>query len=431
MRLPENFEVEIKDLVFGGEGIGHYGDRPVFVFGVLPEEKVLVRPVKVRRKFIKAELVEVLTSSSDRIKPGEEHYLTCSPWQIIPYNLQLQYKKTLTQKMWQNFTGEEYPSKNPVNPSPKEFGYRNKLEFSFNQNKAGKLTVAFHRRYHHSEFYNFEDCLLGAPEINKATRDIVDQLNHNQIDLKDLKNLTLKYSFKENKLLATLYVTNKDFIEINFASPSIAGVRIVYSDPRSPMAIETELLSSSGRDYLTEKLGDFEFKFGSQNFFQVNPAAFVPIIDFTSDKITKGQKLVDLYSGVGVLGIAFGTGFNEINFVEKDPTAKAFNLQNLKLNKIENANVLTGESERQDLSSILVNTDALIVDPPRAGMHPKVLKKIIEAKPSEIIYVSCNPATQARDYKVLKEFYRPVAAGLFDLYPQTPHVESVLILKLI
>lgn len=431
MRLPETFEIEISDLVFGGEGIGHYGDRPVFVFGVLPGEKVTVNPVKVRRKFIKAELVQVLTSSKHRINHQEEHYLTCSPWQILPYSLQLEYKKILTQKMWQNFTNENYPSTKEVCPSPQQFGYRNKLEFSFGKGEKGELTLAFHRRYKFSEFYNFKNCVLGASMMNNVAEKIIKTLNQNNVDLLDLKNLTLRYSFFENKVLATLLVKNKNFKTFNFEDSSLANWRIAYSNPTSPMAIESEVLFEHGTDSITEKLGDNLFQYCSKNFFQVNTEAFVPVLDFIKQHLQKGDKLVDLYSGVGVLGIALGENFKKLVFAEKDPTAKSFNQKNLELNGLEkNAIILSGESEKQDLEEILGNTDVLVIDPPRSGMHPKVLKRIIEAKPKQIIYVSCNPSTQARDYKILRDLYKPQAANLVDLYPQTPHIESIVIMTL-
>lgn len=430
MRLPETFEIEISDLVFGGEGIGHYGDRPVFVFGALPGETVLVRPVKVRRKFIKAELVQVLRRSNERISSQEEHYLTCSPWQILPYNLQLQYKKNLTQKMWQNFTTEDYPPNDQISPSPEQFSYRNKLEFSFGKTEKGDLTLAFHRRYRYSEYYNFKNCALGAPTMNTVAEKIVCELNKNDIELNELKNLTLRYSFYEDKVLATLFVKNKKFKIFNFFDSRLANWRIVYSDPASPMAIESALLLEQGDDIITEKIEDNFFRYGSQNFFQINPGAFVPVLDFIKQHIGKGSKLVDLYSGVGVFGIALGVNFEKLIFVEKDPTAKSFNQQNLQLNDLEkNATILSGESEKQDLEQILDGTDVLVIDPPRSGIHPRVLKKIIASNPKQIIYVSCNPATQARDYNALKERYKPIVARLFDLYPQTPHIESVVIMN--
>ncbi len=429
MRLPEKFEVKIENLVFGGEGLGYFNNRPIFVFGTLPREKVLVRPVKVRRRFTKAELLEVLEPSADRIAPKSEHSPTCSPWQIMPYDLQLKHKTKTTSAMWKNFTGEDFPATQAITPSPLEFGYRNKLEFSFNLNNAGKLTLAFHRRYHYSEYFNLDKCLLGADAINQVAEQAIDLLNNHKIQLTDLKNLTLRYSFDEDKVLATLFVINKNFPKLSLKHPQLKNWRIVYSDPKSPITVETETILEEGENLLFEKILDCKLAYTSTNFFQINPKAFENLIEFARKHIQAGDKLVDLYSGVGTVGIALGADFKELVFVEKDETAKKLTKQNLAENKISRAKILSGASEKQDLPEILKGTDVLTIDPPRAGMHPKVLKRIIEAHPKQILYISCNPSTQARDINTLKEHYKITAGGLFDLYPQTPHIESVIVLE--
>lgn len=429
MRLPEKFEVKIENLVFGGEGLGYFNNRPIFVFGTLPGEKVLVRPVKVRRRFTKAELLEVLEPSPDRIKPKSEHSPTCSPWQIMPYDLQLKYKEETTNSMWKNFTGEDFPATQTITLSPLEFGYRNKLEFSFNKDNSDKLTLAFHRRYHYNQYFNLDKCFLGANSINEVASLAITLLNDNKIELEALKNLTLRYSFNEDKVLATLFVTNKSFPKLSLKHPNLKNWRIIYSDPQSPITIETETILDEGENILIEQILDTKLAYTFSNFFQVNPSAFEKLIEFTKKHIKSGDKLVDLYSGVGTIGILLGNVSKELVFVEKDETAKKLTEQNLVENKISGAQILSGASEKQDLPEILKNTDVLTIDPPRAGMHPKVLKRIIEAAPKQIIYISCNPSTQARDIKILQEHYKITAGGLFDLYPQTPHVESVVILE--
>ena len=171
------------------------------------------------------------------------------------------------------------------------------------------------------------------------------------------------------------------------------------------------------------------FKYFYDSFFQINPPVFENVLAYIRQQIDRGRILVDLYSGVGTIGFNLAGQFEKVFSVESDERALVAAGENRQNHQLENVTIMSGLAEKADLRIILVAADTLIVDPPRSGLHPKVTKAILEACPECFIYVSCNPLTQANDLAVLKEKYQIRDWRLFDLYPQTPHVESVLVLE--
>lgn len=427
-KTPPEFELQIEKLVFGGEGLGYYQGRPVFVFGVLPGERVEVSPIKVNSKFVKARLNKVLLPSPDRQKPRDSHFLTSSPWEIMSASVQLQYKKEIVLAMWKKLAGACPPVELAIEASEKIWGYRNKLEFSFTT-IGQKLQLAFHERYRFNRFLPLTESALAPVTMNNCAQQVVKELNARQFNLSDLKNLLVKYSFANDNCLVVLFVTNKDFPVFAITAPEIIGWQIVYSQPQSPAAVFTQNLYHQGELVLEEKLGRLSLAYGPENFFQVNPQAFAKLLGWVNAILPPGQVLLDLYAGVGTIGFYFAPKFKKVISLEADPLASEFALANARRNRLTNIEIVRGQAEKQDLVKLLKSADTLIVDPPRSGLHPKVLKKILEKTPETFVYISCNPATQARDWQALNRVYHTRQWRLFDLYPQTPHVESVLLLR--
>ncbi|MEW6442408.1 MAG: 23S rRNA (uracil(1939)-C(5))-methyltransferase RlmD [bacterium] len=426
--LPE-FELEVERLVFGGEGLGHWEGRPVFVFGALPGERVRVRPVQARRKFVKAELLEVVRASRDRLPPREEHYLACSPWQVMPYERQLFHKKEVTVSSWQKIAGE-LPSQDVVLvPGPRQLGYRNKLELSFTQDPEGRLTFGFNRRYRHQQYYSLERCVLGHDRINEAAVTVLEVLRGAGVAPEALKNLVVRSSFSLEQCLCVLYVTEPGFAPLEPDGADLQGWLVVYSDPRSPAAVVTRVLHRRGQEHLEEKLGGTTLAYGHDLFFQTNPEAFSLAVSHLRDRIRGGGTLVDLYAGVGTIGFLLAERFERVIAVEMHERAAEYARMNQARNATRGVVMITGKAEERELRSLMAAGDTLAVDPPRSGLHPKVLQAIEEHTPRQILYVSCNPTTQARDWARLKHLYAVADWTLFDFYPQTPHVESVLILE--
>ena len=448
-KLPAEFELSVEKLVFGGEGLGYFAGRPIFVMGVLPGERALVAPVKVSGKFAKVRLIKIIESSPIRIDPQESQYLSTSPWQIMPVADQQQFKIDLVEEVFSKFATLPLSS-TTITSSPAEWGYRNKMEFSFAANDDGQLVLAFHQRYSWKRFITASEVKIAHPLINEVASQILTELRQRNIPLPVLKNLLIRYSYQQNKCIAALYVMDKKFAPFKIDLPGLSGWLIVYSDPKSPIAKTTEVLHQVGSTTLVEQLGEAIFQYGYESFFQVNPPAFElaaqRMLELSQPHPTSPSKweepqllsppsqggaggglLVDLYAGAGVIGMLLADKYDRVVSVEFDPAGTLAAKENIKLNQLTNIELVGGRAEKEGLPQILMGADTVVVDPPREGLHPKVIEKIIEAKPQQLIYLSCNPATQARDWKMLSEYYQATHWELFDFYPQTPHVESLIV----
>lgn len=428
-RLPPQFEVEFKGLSGTGEASGRYKNRKIYAFGVFPGEKALVRPLKKRRSGVKVAVVRLLRQSKERRRAREEHFLSCSPWQIVDEKTQHVWKIKIVKDIFKNEAGI-LPGKDLlIEESPEKWNYRNKMEFSFSSDNDGGAVLALHKRFRHWEHYSLDSCAIVKQKINKTAALILREIRRRNINPKDLKNLLLRYSSKEDKCLAVLYAVNEDLSLFDLKCPDLAGWQIVYSDPRSPSTVASRVLLQRGRDHLSEQMAGLDLKFHVNGFFQVNIASFEKLLDYLRKNISKGRVLTDLYAGVGTIGIALSGLFEKVNFVEFDERAVAAAKENAAKNRLDNAVFMSGAVEKNSLEDHLDPGDTLVVDPPRSGLHPKAIKKILKIKPKNFIYVSCNPITQAKDFAKIKKEYSAIKWRLFDLYPQTPHIESVIIMR--
>ncbi len=429
-KLPPQFELKIDKLANNGEGVGFLDGKEINVFGAFPGEIILAKPTTRKKRIWKAELLELIKPNKKRRESSETHYLSCSPWQTIDEKTQLKYKKEMVINAFEKVLEAKLPKlPNPkIIESENKFHYRNKMEYSFTI-VEGKLSLALHKRYRHGQYSELESCCLAEKKINEVSQIVLDELKKRKIGNSQLKNLLLRYSAKEDKCLVALFVVDKGVELFKINNENVLGWQIIYSDPLSPTTKTTEILLKEGGDTIVENISGINLRYYYDSFFQINPKAFEDIIDYLSENIQENKVLVDLYSGVGTIGLCLNKKFSEIHLVEFDKKASEISLENAIFSNIKNVQVYGGEAEKQELANYLSENDTLIVDPPRSGMHPKAIKQILEIAPENFIYISCNPFTQLRDMLEFSEKYRIVKWQLFDLYPQTPHLESVLILS--
>jgi len=428
------WRLKIERLVFGGEGMGYYGGRPVFVAGVFPGEEVMVKPLILKRKFVKAELLEVIVKSVERREAKETHFISCSPWQIMPEEYQLTEKKALVKNVFKKIAHEILPDDLEIIASPNAWEYRNKEEFSFANDNNGRPILAFNKRYLYDVYLplNEHGCLLAPLAINECAQKILQVIRKSPASrTSDLKNLTVRYSFATGKCLAILYVKRLDFPNLEIKLANLAGLIIVYSKPESPAAVVTKELFINGEDFLSERLNGKDFFYLYNDFFQINPAAFSLLLQELENTLLPGETLIDLYSGTGAIGFSLAGKFKKVYSAEISQASKFAAEKNIIALGLENkAEFLTLPADNFSFSNLGLNNDAtVIVDPPRGGLEGKILKNLIAFKPKTLVYISCNPATQARDWNILKEHYQITTHKLFDFYPQTPHMESLLILE--
>ena len=423
----------MEKIVGGGQAIGTLDDgRKAFVWGGLPKELVTIRVTKKKSHFVEGIVTEIIEKSPERITPKDENsYLSTSPWQIMPMSSEQSHKALLIEEAFllHNIT---LPEKIKVFSDDVEFNYRNKVEFSWFGDKTDDdekktLDLAFFKRGGKGKVI-VDGTSLAHPSINKLAIEIRDLLREKPIVARQLKTLLIR-SDQQGNAVWQLYV--KDKIE-NLISDdeakllSAAGGEIIYSDPKSPASRITERLNKFGDTTLSDTILDVAFNYACEGFFQVNIPVYEKALSDMKAWIDCNEKLptLDLYSGVGTIGLTIGG--DDVTLVEINEHAVAEMQRNIaKLNR-PNAKAILAPSEKS--LEYITGEQIVIVDPPRAGLHADVTNRLLETESPRIIYLSCNPVTQARDVSLLQEKYEIAHHQGYNFFPRTPHIEHLVIL---
>ena len=423
----------MEKIVGGGQAIGTLDDgRKAFVWGGLPKELVTIRVTKKKSHFVEGIVTEIIEESPERITPKDENsYLSTSPWQIMPMFSEQSYKASLIEEAFllHNIT---LPEKIEVFSDGVEFNYRNKVEFSWfgdktDDDKKETLDLAFFKRGGKGKVI-VDGTSLAHPSINKLAIEIRDLLRTKSVTARQLKTLLIRTDQKGSAVWQ-LYV--KDKIE-NLISDdeakllSAKGGEIIYSDPKSPASRITERLNKFGSTTLSDTILGVAFNYACEGFFQVNIPVYEKALSDMKAWIDCNEKLptLDLYSGVGTIGLTIGG--DDVTLVEINEHAVAEMQRNIaKLNR-PNAKAILAPSEKS--LECITGEQIVIVDPPRAGLHADVTNRLLETEPPRIIYLSCNPVTQARDVSLLQEKYEIVHHQGYNFFPRTPHIEHLVVL---
>lgn len=420
----KEIQVEFKKIGHNGVSIGDFNNKVVFAYGILPGEIVKIKVLKEKKNFIEGELLEIIKASPHRVLEGENHYLSCSPWQTFDYNFQIEIKKQILKEIFQKFAKieinlEKFFSANKI------YGYRTKIEYSFLE-EENILYYAFYKR---GDFFKKiklpNGCFLISEKANQLALKLLEEINKQ--NLKDIKGLIIRKSHYLNDLHFSLFIKNKNY-NFNFNDKELSGFALIYSNPKTSINKIDEVLKEEGQNYIREKILNLEFRYPYTSFFQNNIELFEEALKIMKKYTNNPQKVVDLYCGVGVIGLSIGG--EKIIGIDNNENAIKYAKLNALLNNINNFEGIFLRSEKIS-EEFLKNTDVLILDPPRTGLHPKLIKLILNTKPQNIFYLSCNPITQARDFFLLKDYYELINIYGFDFYPQTPHIESLIVLKLI
>ena len=423
----------MEKIVGGGQAIGTLDDgRKAFVWGGLPKELVTIRVTKKKSHFVEGIVTEITEESPERITPKDENsYLSTSPWQIMPMSSEQSYKASLIEEAFllHDIT---LPEKIKVFSDGVEFNYRNKVEFSWFGDKTDDdeketLDLAFFKRGGKGKVV-VDGTSLAHPSINKLAIEIRDLLREKPIVARQLKTLLIR-SDQQGNAVWQLYV--KDKIE-NLISEgeakllSAVGGEIIYSDPKSPASRITERLNKFGDTTLSDTILGVAFNYACEGFFQVNIPVYEKALSDMKAWINCNEKLpiLDLYSGVGTIGLTIGG--DDVTLVEINEHAVAEMQRNIaKLNRLS-AKAILAPSEKS--LECITGEQIVIVDPPRAGLHADVTNRLLETEPPRIIYLSCNPVTQARDVSLLQEKYEIVHHQGYNFFPRTPHIEHLVVL---
>ena len=422
--------VTLEKIVGGGQSLGTLDDgRKCFVWGGLPGETVSVRITKKKSYFVEGVAEEIIKPVQERIAPRDtDNYLSTSPWQIMDFASEQQYKISLIREAF-TLHDVKLPNNIEIFSDNVEFGYRNKVEFSWYselQADGDSLDLAFYRRGSKGKI-TVDATSLARPEINQLAQAIRNLLRRKPISARNLKTLLIRCD-QQGNCVWQLYL--KDEIN-NLITPSEStqlpaqGGEIIYSDPKSPASRITKRLEKFGNTTLTDKILNIPFNYACESFFQIN----IPVYEQALRDIktwTVGQPILDLYSGVGTIGLTVGD--SDVTLIEINEYAVREMARNIELlNRTKTAQAVLAPSEQA--LSYLTGDKIVIIDPPRAGLHTDVIKQLLESTPPYIIYLSCNPVTQARDVALLTEKYEIVNHRGYNFFPRTPHIEHLVVLK--
>lgn len=433
----KEIQLEIFGLNERGYGLAKDENKKVYeILNALPGEKVIAK-VELRRKKSKGQAIKILQQSKYRIEPKDPDFTSTSPLQILDLKEENRLKKKFIKSFYKEFSNVDLQDFEIISAkSPGNYNYRNKVEFSFyGENETEKISLAFFKRGTSKGKLPTTRSSLVPKIINQKAGELINILNQSQLKSRNLKSVIFRYSFFEKKLIMSLFVKNRDLgfdfntLEI-LLDDSLVGVGVYYSNPLSPAAVITEIIIEFGTLELIEKINDKKFVYNHKQFFQINPKIFSFLItdirQYLNNQKFNFTKALDLYSGVGTIGISLADFCDQLIFVELSEESNIYAAKNFRLNNqnnISKTEFIQAEAEKS--LEYLDNLDLLIVDPPRSGLHPKVIDKIKETKPKTIIYVSCNPKTQAENYNQLKNIYKINFYRAYNLYPKTPHVEGL------
>lgn len=419
--------VTITGLTADGFGLTEHNNRPFYVAGAAPGETVQALITKRRRARFTGIVESVTEPSPHRIEPTESHYLSCSPFQCFTTEYQQELKKQMFQE---SYTGV-LEIVDPIVHFPEEItGYRTKIEYSFWYTEDG-LQIAFHRRG--SPFQKIpidSGCLLASPRMNELAVLIRDLLRETGIPKKDLLTLTIRESKANGTCLAHLMVSGKDISVPILKSqlPDFCSGWIISAPREHGVSnAKPQVLHQEGDDFLVETILDCTIRYPYNGFFQNHIPLFEKALRAMKSHLS-GGKVVDLYCGAGTIGICIGDAAEEMFGVELDEQSVACAMENAKQNSRTNYLAQASASEKMDFS-VLKNAKTVILDPPRVGLHDDVVQALIEYVPETIVYLSCNPISQARDLEQLLPNYLLTSLEAYDFYPGALHLESLAILS--
>lgn len=417
-------EIKIEKIVVGGQGLGYYNEKPIFVWNVLPGEVAEVVVTKHRKGVYEGLATKIISSHKQRLETSDDHYLSCSPWRIMDYNLENELKIDLVNQSMRQLIEADFLPQPEYHFQNQRFGYRNKMEYSWLV-EAGKAKLAFSRRDEHS-LIACNGCDLADEPLLKTALQIEKWLGNGIQTRRFLKSLIVR-SNGLNQTLAGLFVKDRaSFINAKIDLDLLKGWRIYYSNFRSPASVIDDVLYEQGEDNITSVVGGKKLSFGLMSFMQVN----LPMFELALVEIKKwvdGGEVLDLFSGVGAIGINLADQATKVNLVEINNEAGEFAQLNIEQNGLKNK--VESECCPAEKALTLIKADqTVIVDPPRVGLTDKLIDTLLEVAPKRLVYLSCNPATQARDLTKLMIKYKARAWHVYNFFPATPHIESLIIL---
>jgi 23S rRNA (uracil1939-C5)-methyltransferase len=433
----DELTLTVDTLAYGGAGVARLEGYVVFVQGGIPGDTVRVEVGKSKRAYAEARVLEVVTPSPDRIEPVAQH--PGAPWQVIPYAKQLEIKAEQVDDALKRIGRLDGYTLEPIVPAAQEWRYRNKLEYSFGQDESGRLICGFHAPGRWEDIVEVNDCMLASEKSNQAREEIVAWCRAQGLEPYDrrtnqgfLRNLVVREGRRSGEIQVRLVTSpgkldGESLAEAMSTPNGLLWTRL-ESVAETTAGGQTELLA--GVERLEEQIGNLSISISGEAFFQTNTemAERLYAIAVEYADLKGFERLYDLYCGIGTIGLLMAPRVAELWGLEIVEDAISDAIANARRNEIDNAHFFAGDVRlaMRDLVERAGRPDVLVVDPPRAGLSQKIVRRVIEAAPKRIVYVSCNPTTLAPNAAQLVEAgYELTKVRPVDMFPQTPHIECV------
>ncbi|MCP4569293.1 MAG: 23S rRNA (uracil(1939)-C(5))-methyltransferase RlmD [FCB group bacterium] len=443
-------ELDIEDLAYNGQAIGYDNGKVTFVKGGLPGERVRAKITKIKKKHNQAKVLEVLIKSPERIDAVCGHYEVCGGciWQDLGYERQLFYKRNQIESCLKHIGGFDEVVIDDIHPSPEKFFYRNKMEFSFHtcapQYSTRGFLLGLHERGRFDKIFDISDCRLQSEMSNRLViflREEIERLSIPVYNLIEHHGFLRFVIFREGKntgqSLLVLVSGAGDFVgkeelvaSLQKEFPILTTAVWTVNDTITNIAKGEIREVLFGPGYIEEEVMDLRFRISPGSFFQTNSRQaenlYRRAIELAG--LSKNDTLLDLYCGAGAIGICAAGAAGSVVGIDIEEEAIEAAIINAQINNLDNIRFFAGPARKVLSADPLkdMKFDVVINDPPRAGMHPKALKRLIEIDAERLVYISCNPATFARDAAELRlAGYSLGRVTPFDMFPHTMHIELV------
>ena len=455
--------VLVEAMAAEGKCVAKRDGQVIFISGGAPGDIVDIELTKIKSSFLEGKVISIKELSPNRVSPFCEHFGMCGgcSWQHINYKTQLQYKHQQVIDNLERIGGLQLPAVMPIHGSIKEKYYRNKLDFTFSSNRwltkaeltegksFGDAGLGYHIPRMYDKVFDLKECYLQPDPSNNIRLTVREVALREQIPFFDLRKqigflrtLTVRTA-NTGEVMVILQVTydQMEWIEkiLNALSekfPRLTSIHYVINGKRNDTFGDLNIICWKGNPYITETMpkpdgsGVLQFRVGPKSFFQTNSDQAFELykIAWQMAGLTGKELVYDLYTGTGTIANFIAGHVAKVVGLEYVPAAIDDAKVNSQINNIHNTDFFAGDIKNLLDESFLAThgrPDVIITDPPRAGMHEDVTKMLLQAAPKKIVYVSCNPATQARDLKILSDDYDIVGVQPVDMFPQTVHVENV------
>jgi 23S rRNA (uracil1939-C5)-methyltransferase len=432
-------DLRIDDLAYGGNGVARLDGYVVFVRGGIPGDRVRAVVTKRKRAYAEARATEILDPSPDRIPEVAHH--PGAPWQVLPYERQLEVKQAQVDDALRRIGRLEGHVLEDIVPATEQWRYRNKLEYSFGTDPAGELICGFHAPGSWEEIVPVADCLLASERGNAAREAVLAWARAQGLTALDrrtrsglLRNLVVREGRRTGEIGVRL-VTGPGDIDVASFAVAVPCDSLLWTttDGLGETTNGGRTTLVAGSEQIHEELSGLRFAISPEAFFQTNTEMAERLYGVAGElaALEGWERVYDLYSGIGTVGLSLATRAGELWGIEVVEQAVADAIENARANGIDKARFFAGDV-RLALRALVEKAgrpDVVVVDPPRAGLSAKVVRRVIETSPRRVVYISCNPTTLAPNAAQLVEAgyalrrVRPV-----DMFPQTPHIECVAVL---